>query len=270
MPRFRYEVTEKNTQRKIKAGRGQGEGKEFQSYLEVFDLSSSGTTSRSPGVQSDHIDTTLSRGETLVQAMYNLSGVVVEVQEQPPLLPREETETIAKLLGIVHPADRKTKVNVVMTTDFLIKVRLPDGRIISVVRSVKYLSDLKKRNVFEHLEIERMFYLSRQIDWGLVIVDLIPVVVKKNCRRIWPFYHLKGISDDDFQRIYSTLTPLTIEGKLSLYESAKECDQLLGLVQGKSINAAQHFIATKRWQYDFTMPFDTAKPIKILSALPSY
>ncbi len=199
MPRFRYGATEKNIQQKKEDGRGQGEGEDYQSYLEVFDLSSSGTTSRSPGTLSDGIKTTLSWGETLVYAINNLAGVVEEVREQPALLPREATEIIAKGLGIKHPADKNTKVNVVMTSDFLLKVRLSDGEVKFVVRSVKYLSGLQKRNVFEHLEIERMFYLSRNYDWGLVIVDLIPDVIKKNCRRLWPYYHLKG----DFRRRFS-------------------------------------------------------------------
>lgn len=47
------------------------------------------------------------------------SDLVVDVREQFPLLPLEETIVIAEELGIKHPTDPKIGEPIVMTTDFL-------------------------------------------------------------------------------------------------------------------------------------------------------
>ncbi|MGP7816533.1 TnsA endonuclease N-terminal domain-containing protein [Niallia sp. 01092] len=50
------------------------------------------------------------------------SGFIVDIREQFPLLPIEETIIIAEELGIKHPTDPNTGEPVVMTTDFLVTV----------------------------------------------------------------------------------------------------------------------------------------------------
>nr|WP_238602194.1 TnsA endonuclease N-terminal domain-containing protein [Lysinibacillus parviboronicapiens] len=47
---------------------------------------------------------------------------VVDIREQYPLLPLEETIVIADELGLKHPTDPKTIEPDVMTTDFLLTV----------------------------------------------------------------------------------------------------------------------------------------------------
>jgi len=46
------------------------------------------------------------------------SDVVVDIREQFPLLPLEETIVIAEELGLKHPTNPKTQEPIVMTTDF--------------------------------------------------------------------------------------------------------------------------------------------------------
>ncbi len=46
----------------------------------------------------------------------------MDIREQFPLLPIEETIIIAEELGIKHPTDPNTGEPVVMTTDFLVTV----------------------------------------------------------------------------------------------------------------------------------------------------
>nr|WP_239586128.1 TnsA endonuclease N-terminal domain-containing protein [Brevibacillus laterosporus] len=50
------------------------------------------------------------------------SNYIVDIREQFPLLPLEETIVIANELGINHPTDLKTGSPIVMTTDFLLTV----------------------------------------------------------------------------------------------------------------------------------------------------
>nr|WP_269843845.1 TnsA endonuclease N-terminal domain-containing protein [Domibacillus epiphyticus] len=48
---------------------------------------------------------------------------MVDIIEQYPLLPVEETIVIADELGLKNPADPRTGEPIVMTTDFLVTVR---------------------------------------------------------------------------------------------------------------------------------------------------
>jgi len=66
---------------------------------------------------------------------------VVDIREQYPLLPIEETLAIARSCGIRHPIDPKTKEPVVMTTDFVLTVR-QGASDIDQPRTVKYRADL--------------------------------------------------------------------------------------------------------------------------------
>lgn len=50
------------------------------------------------------------------------SDVVIDLREQFPVLPFEETRLIADELGIKHPTDPKTGEPIVMTTDFLLTI----------------------------------------------------------------------------------------------------------------------------------------------------
>ncbi len=61
------------------------------------------------------------------------SDVILDIREQFPLLPQEETIVIAEELGIKHPADPKTGDPIVMTTDFLLTVDKGQG--ITVVKA---------------------------------------------------------------------------------------------------------------------------------------
>lgn len=63
---------------------------------------------------------------------------VVDIREQFPLLPINETIIIAKELGIEHPRDPVTKEPIVMTTDFLITFKEQDGNIVEKARTLKY------------------------------------------------------------------------------------------------------------------------------------
>ena len=65
---------------------------------------------------------------------------VVDIREQFPLLPLEETIVIADELGIKHPTDSKTHEPIVMTTDFLLTVDKGEG-LVELARTIK----VKKR-----------------------------------------------------------------------------------------------------------------------------
>lgn len=102
--------------------------------------------------------------------MLEWSDSVLDIREQFPL-DREITRMLAQKMGIAHPRDPHTKVDIVMTTDFLVDVRF-DGRSKTIAFSIKPANDLEKDKegprTIEKLELERRYWGREQVPWYLV------------------------------------------------------------------------------------------------------
>lgn len=106
--------------RKFKEGRGQGVGIEYKPWITIQDVPSLGRATRLKGFKVPRQFEFLSDLERNYFYLSEYSDSVVDIREQYPLLPIEETIVIADELGIKHPADPKTGEPIVMTTDFLV------------------------------------------------------------------------------------------------------------------------------------------------------
>lgn len=93
---------------------------------------------------------------------------VIELFEQFPLLPLGKTEELCDKYDIRHPNHPWKKNNIVMTTDFLIMVKGKDGKKKWKACAVKQSSDLDDRRTKEKLFIERMYWESIGVQWGLM------------------------------------------------------------------------------------------------------
>lgn len=111
-----------NIEQRIKAGRGQGRGREYKPWLDVHDVPSLGKSTRVRGWTTGRVHHLLSLGEERYFYLLDWSEIVVDIREQYPLLPLDETLAIARRLGFVHPRHPRTKEPIVMTTDFLLTV----------------------------------------------------------------------------------------------------------------------------------------------------
>ena len=103
---------------------------------------------------------------------------VLNIYEQYPLLPREQTVQIANDMGVLHPEYRRvTKKdegqatvplpNKVMSTDFLIE-KEKDGQIVQVAIWVKTSTDVdpsksKNKGNLHKAEIEVTYWLENEI-----------------------------------------------------------------------------------------------------------
>lgn len=108
-------------QRRLKEGRGQGHGVDYQPYIKTYDFSSKGVRTRSLGWKTGRHHHFMSRDEYHYFLTLEFSDRVVDIREQYPLLPKERTIEIAKELNVSHPSDDNGDP-VVMTTDFNITV----------------------------------------------------------------------------------------------------------------------------------------------------
>jgi hypothetical protein len=126
MAKRRYEFDEGKLTRFLKEGRGTGSGADYKPWLTIQDVSSSGRVSRVHGRKTHRLHHFLSDHETSFFFLLDWSDAVVDIREQFPL-DRDITRRIAAEMGIRHPADTKTKVDIVMTTDFLVDIRGSQG-----------------------------------------------------------------------------------------------------------------------------------------------
>lgn len=266
MAKRKRATTEKSIKKREKEGRGQGRGVNYKPLLHIQDVASIGLSTRIKGWHTGRIHHFLSKLEFMFFLILEWSATVVDIREQFPL-DREMTMAIAKQLGIKHPTDPKTKVPIVMTTDFMVTVT-KGHKLMDLARCVKYEKDLGHQRVLEKLEIERMYHQVTRTDWGIVTEHEVHPTIAENVKWVHPYRDadsLQPLSADMVKRIKTVLTPRILEGRQPLRSITNECDDLLSLEPGSSLLVVRHLIANRVWQVDMAEPINPPK-ILILKA----
>ena len=178
MAKRRYGMDTAKISRFREEGRGDGHGVDYKPWLTVQDISSSGRSSRVWGWKTNRLHHFFSDHETRLFLLYQWFDAVTDIREQFPL-DQERTLAIAESMGIAHPAEPTTRTPIVMTTDFLLDLTIA-GRSCLIARAVKPSSELSKPRVIEKLELERRYWVSQGIDWGIVTEQEIPVEFARN------------------------------------------------------------------------------------------
>lgn len=169
----------KNVEKLIKEGRGTGIGKEYIPWIRIQDVASLGRVTRVKGIKTGRQHELLSDMERNFFYILEFSSDVIDIREQYPLLPIEDTMDIAMELGITHPKDPKTNEPIVMTTDFLITIN-NNGKYVEVARTIKSKDDLINKRILEKFEIERLYWKRKEIDWGIVTENEINKIIAHN------------------------------------------------------------------------------------------
>ncbi|MFB4391222.1 MULTISPECIES: TnsA endonuclease N-terminal domain-containing protein [unclassified Pseudomonas] len=178
--RGRRFASKQDIERHIANGFGSGAGVGYVPWLRVQDVPSMGRSHKIPGVKVERIHHLLSDLERAYLLVCEFSEDVVDIREQYPLLPEESTQAIAKAIGVRYPRYKSTALPLVMTTDFLLTVRQPNGDFKSVARTIKYQQDLNSLRTLEKLEIERRFWMSQGVDWAIVTEEMFTPDLIKN------------------------------------------------------------------------------------------
>ena len=105
----------------IKEGRGTGQNGTWQPWLRIQDLSSTGKAGRlSRHIAGDRLVHVLSGFETQCFDIFEWTPGMIDINEQYPLLPLEETQEIARDLNVDHPVSPNTGDPIVMSSDFFL------------------------------------------------------------------------------------------------------------------------------------------------------
>lgn len=181
--RGRSFASQQDIERHVANGFGEGAGVSYVPWLRVQDVPSRGRSHKIQGVKVDRIHHFLSDLERSYFLVCEFSEDVVDIREQYPLFPVERAQAIATAIGVRYPRYPKTTLPYVMTTDFLLTLREPDGSFKSVARTVKYRSDLVgkgSKRTFEKLDVEKRFWNSQGVDWTIITDEFFTPDLIKN------------------------------------------------------------------------------------------
>jgi len=159
-------------EKKLKT-RGIGSGHDYEPFIKVHELSSTGESYRIRGRNTTRVHHLLSRIEYSAFLVFDRYHLTYDIKEQFPLS-IVDTLNICSRLGIKHPQIRN-KLKVV-TTDLVVELR--DKRSIAI--AVKHASDLDNVRTVEKLQIEKLYWEELGYNWKLFTDKDIPAIVKEN------------------------------------------------------------------------------------------
>lgn len=183
----RKKMTDERLKSKIKEGRGNGVLEAYQPWLKVREVPSRGSSHILPGVKVLREHQLLSDAEYHYNITLEFDPSVIDIREQFPLLPREETAAIASSLGYPLTRYPYSSELLVFTTDFLVTKLDNHGKEYLEAKSIKYLRDLKKAQadgkaepIMQRLQIEREYWSRRGVDWKLEFAENLSDVYLNN------------------------------------------------------------------------------------------
>lgn len=238
----------------IDEGRGRGTGKDYKPWITIHDLASRGIVSRAPGRTTGRIHHLLSKNETAFFYILDASEKVIDIREQYPLLPVTETVEISHQLGYRHPRDPVSKYPYVMTTDFIITT--PKG---NVARSIKLSAELEKPRVLEKLEIERLYWEKRGIEWRIVTEKELDYQKARNLEWVYQSWFYPQMLPDGrrSEDVTSCFLEMYETTNLPVAEIARKIEDIFGLEEGLGLSAFQFLLLERKIsEVDMSRPLD--------------
>ncbi|MGJ7487088.1 TnsA endonuclease N-terminal domain-containing protein [Variovorax sp. LT2P21] len=265
MAKRRYAMDEEKIARFHKEKRGEGEGAEYKPFLTIHDVPSHGLSSRVLGRKTGRLHHVLSKLERAALLIYDWEDSVDDLREQFPL-DREETRRIAEKMGVKHPRDTQTGVDIVMTTDLVVTIS-QDGQRSLLARAVKPANDLGNTRVLEKLEIERRYWTARQVAWAVITEHDISATRVGNLEWLLEMRSLDRMVAPHphywHDRCHQFLHALTHAQGGSMQWLCSYLEQQHGFRTGEALTVLRHLASTKRLLYDLERPFDIKAPADV-------
>lgn len=252
--------------RYIKEGRGHGEGANYLPWRYTYEYSSRGRVSRVYGLKTGRIHHLHSDNQYRAFLLFEFNSNVTDIRESYPLLDVQEVIDDKEDLRFDKFADKETKEPYVLTTNFLLTVKDIDGNEKYAARTVKNTTELKRKITFEKLEIERRYWLQKNIDWKVITEKQLPRQLAKNIE--WVREPLLEGSEGHLNKdeLSMLLFRFLLEnGELPLKEVLKLFDKAQGLEKGSGLFLFRFLLAKKELRVDMTKTIDmSAKVIDLM------
>lgn len=247
-------------------GRGIGREKHYRSWIETHELSPKSRTIKIKGWKTGRIHQLLSDQELYFFLSTQWEDNTIDIREQYPLLPIEQTIVIANELGIRHPKiidNNRKRIDAAMTTDFVITKK--DGNLIyDIARDVKMSTKLNNRRTCEKFDIVKRYWDINRIDWGIVTENEISKVKGRNILFLYDDYYWANrrmISEGTISNIITEFKDRLIQFNFDIYRTIEVFECYKGWSEGEGLNFFKYLLIRKRILTDFNvrLNFETMK-----------
>lgn len=197
------------------------------------------------------------------------SDDVIDIREQFPLLPLEETVLIANELGINHPKHPETGEFIVMTTDFLLTVNGKD-EMLERARTIKTKDDLLDKRIIEKFEIERVYWTKKGIDWGIVTEEEIDKVIAHNISYIYGYKDISNvdcfinIETNEIKDLVYEFIKRIVDDERPMRVICSEFDNEMLLEKGSGLSIFKYLIINKIVEIDIKKKINVNQNISII------
>lgn len=174
---------------------------------------------------------------------------IQEIREQFPLQ-LEVTLKLAKEAGIVHPAN--AGVMQYMSSDFLVNAHNSEQS--KFVLQAKYTEALSDPRTVEKLELERRYWVKKEVDWLLITEQDIPITVFQNINWLYPAQRDEIDGDEILQRMQFYAHQFNEAPQKTLLNIAKSIDVAYGLPLGESLREIRQLLAKRCFLFDIYKP----------------
>lgn len=258
--------SEEKIKRYIKEGRGIGTGRAYKPWINNQSFPSEGRTSRISGWKTHRVHHLASDNETRYFYLLEWSDIVIDIREQYPLIAYDETVNISKNLGIKHPRDSESGVPYVLSTDFLVTIKV-NGKESYLARTIKPASILDEPRVIEKFEIERRYWEKRKVDWAIVTERDIPIELARNIEWVHASYNLEDsyeLSKEQIKIIAALIKEKAMNSDLTFIEIADHIDSEMNLDKGTGLSIIKHLLAKKEILIDMHKKINLRQPARLI------
>lgn len=259
MAKRKIDWNENKLNRWIQEGRGQGERKDYKPWLTVQDFPSKGRVTRIFGWKTKRTHHFFTDSEARYFYLLEWEDDVIDIREHYPLFNCEEVIQNKTGLNFNLFKDKDTGTPYILSTSFLITLKKTNGKIAYVARSLKADYELERKTALERLEIERRYWQSQNIDWGIVTQKEIPVVKAKNIEWIHSSLYPvdeRGFTDEEVNYYCYAFIEKLAGSNTSVRDFATRFDRLFNLDTGSGVYIFKHLIALKRIMVDMNKKID--------------
>jgi hypothetical protein len=251
--------------RLIAEGRGQGSGSDYIPWTKTHEFSSKGRATRILGIKTGRIHHLQSDNNYRAFLIFEFANQVLDLRETYPLLDVMEVIDEKDDLRFDKFQDKETKGNYVITTNFLLTVKEPDGSERYVARTVKNTSELKRKITWEKLEIERRYWSQKEIDWKIITEKQLPRQLTKNIEWVRETLLEGNEGELDKEQLSLILLRYLLENsELSLKQVLKVLDKQEDLQKGSGLFLFRYLLSKKEIQIDMNKPIDLSLSVKDL------
>ena len=237
--------------RYLREGRGQGSGASYNPWITIHDFPSLGMASRVSGQTTGRIYHLMSNLESNLFYILDWADEVTDIREQFPLSDLNRAIEIAEKALIRYPYDAVSGFPYVLTSDFYIETH--QG---AMAIAVKPSSELSKPRVREKLEIERRYWIEREVRWCVMTEREINMVKARNIEwlsqakdllQLGLGKELQSATEDFFMSHY-------VSQSHNLKSLFSQVEKRFGLTNGMGLNIYKYLIYHKNIEVDVEQP----------------